>query len=211
MILDLHVHTSRYSSCSRLDPDRLMIRAREEGLDGVCLTEHQVIWPQAEARDLSHRHGLAVFRGIEVTTTAGDVLVFGVDQAPPGVPTPEELKTQVDQARGIAILAHPFRGFLVFGFSELKLSVEDAAGMPVMKYVHGLESANGRVTDPENDLARQVAAHLGLVAPGGSDAHSEDEVGLWRTVLDEPAADETDLVRLLRSGRFRVVRRGDGI
>ena len=209
MIIDLHIHTSRYSSCSRLDPDELMVAAREKGLDGVCLTEHQVVWPREEAEELAARHNLKVFRGVEVTTTAGDVLVFGLEESVQGVPTPEELSALVEAAGGIMILAHPFRGFLVFGFSELSMSVDQAAALPVMSLVQGLEVCNIRVTDQENDFARAVAQRLGLLQTGGSDAHSAEEVGACLTVFDEDLADEAALVEALKAGRFRLERRAD--
>ena len=38
MIIDLHTHTRFGSNCSYLDPGELARRAKETGLDGVCIT-----------------------------------------------------------------------------------------------------------------------------------------------------------------------------
>jgi hypothetical protein len=104
------------------------------------------------------------------------------------------------------IAAHPFRGFLLFGFSELSLSVEEAAARDVFQYVDGLEICNCKVTDGENDLARQVAERLGLPGVGGSDAHAVHEVGRCVTVFEENIEDEKELVAQIRAGRFSVSR-----
>ncbi|MEW6263884.1 MAG: PHP domain-containing protein [Thermodesulfobacteriota bacterium] len=205
MILDLHVHTSRYSPCSRMSPDELLVAAKAKGLDGICLTEHQTVWPRDEARDLARRHGLAVFRGLEATTTAGDILVFGPPPENIGVLTPEELRRLVDDLGGLAVLAHPFRGFLVFGFTGL--SLEAACDLPVMRRVSGLETVNPRVTDAENDLARRVAERLGLLSLAGSDAHSTQEVGAGVTIFDRNLDTEEALAAALKAGRFTIARR----
>ena len=82
MEIDLHIHTTVHSPCSHMSPDEVMIAAKEAGLDGICITEHNRQWKPEDARALSEKHGLAVFRGIEITTTGGDILVFGMEDEP---------------------------------------------------------------------------------------------------------------------------------
>jgi len=207
MDLDLHIHTTRHSRCSRMSPDELMVAAKEAGLDGVCITEHDRIWTAEEAAALADKHGLAVFRGMEVTTTGGDMLVFGLEQEPERVVTPARLKAEVDAAGGVAVAAHPFRGFLVFGFGALQMNLKDAVENPTFSNVHGLEVCNGLVTDDENDFARQVADELGLLKVGGSDAHKAASVGTCVTRFENFIEDERALVAALLSGRYTVERR----
>ena len=38
--VDLHIHTSRYSPCSRIDPGDLVQTATKTGLDTIVITEH---------------------------------------------------------------------------------------------------------------------------------------------------------------------------
>jgi hypothetical protein len=65
------------------------------------------------------------------------------------------------------------------------------------------------VTDPENDMARQVAERLGLLGVAGSDAHRLEEVGRCVTVLGREVRTEQELIGELRAGRFTVeLRRG---
>ncbi len=207
MKIDLHIHTTAYSKCSTMSPDELMMAARAAGLDGVCITEHDRIWTVQEARALAEKHGLPVFRGMEITTTGGDILVFGMEEEPNHMWTPADLKNRVNKAGGVAIAAHPFRGFLLFGFGALNMNVQDAIGNPTFLHVHGLEVCNSLVTSDENDLASQVADELGLLKTGGSDAHSPQAVGTCVTMFEEKINDEQDLVRALLGRRFTVERR----
>lgn len=206
MILDLHIHTKRYSSCSILEPEELIEEAERIGLDGFCLTEHNTLWDPDEVRALGRGHGLTILRGNEITTTQGDILVFGLEEEIKDIITPQELRGMADAAGAVMIAAHPFRGFLMFGFSELNLSVEEASQREVFKYVDGLEICNSKVTDAENNLAHQVAERLSLFGVGGSDAHARQDIGICATEFERTIADEKELVAELKAARFEVVR-----
>src|SRR4051794_19540552 len=107
--IDLHCHSSRFSACSSLDPDTLVRLAAAAGLDAVCLTEHDRLWPPAELDALAERHGIAVLGGAEVTTELGHVLVFGVERLPPAMFLAATLVEAVRAQGGVAVLAHPAR------------------------------------------------------------------------------------------------------
>ncbi len=205
MRIDLHIHTTRYSSCSVLDPDELMFTAKGADLDGICITEHHRIWSPDEAKALSDKHGIAVFRGVEITTTGGDILVFGCEEIPHRMLTPAELKQRVDRVGGTAIAAHPFRGFLLFGFGGLGMPLEDAAKNPTFAAVHGLEICNSMCTGEENGFSRQVADLLGLVKIGGSDAHNGSQVGRCVTVFQDRIENDIQLAQAILGGRHTVI------
>ena len=44
MKFDLHMHTTRHSPDSEMDPFALVCQARKVGLDGVVITEHDWLW-----------------------------------------------------------------------------------------------------------------------------------------------------------------------
>ncbi len=205
MKVDLHVHTSRYSSCSRMTPEEALTAAKNKGLDALCFTEHNVLWPVQEAKRLEDDYGIKIFRGIEITSTGGDVLVFGVEEAIPEMPSPEELKLIVDHANGVCFAAHPFRGFLLFGIGSMDMSIEDAASNPTFAHVHGLEVCNGLVTDEENTIAASVANSLGLLKTAGSDAHTIESIGKYVLEFDAELKSELELVRALKDSSFRIL------
>jgi len=204
MRIDLHIHTRPRSSCSAIDPSALLEEARRAGLDGICLTEHQNRWSPAELEEFMGASGIRVFQGNEITTNQGDILVFGYDRDVKGVVPIQELRKEVEEVGGLMIAAHPFRGFLLFGISQLLLDVGQACKRAVFQHVDGLEIQNCKVTDPENDMARRVSGRLGLLGVAGSDAHRLDEVGRCVTKFEREVRTERELIEEIRAGRFTV-------
>ena len=204
-LVDLHLHTAPASPCAS-DPVAAMIEAaRARGLDAVCLTDHNFLWDEDEVVRLREKYDFPIFRGNEIVSDQGDMLVFGFYEEIRGVIALPELKKRVAAAGGVVIAAHPFRGFLTFGAGDVGLTVAQARQREMFKWVDGIEGLNGRVTEAENRLAREVAASLGLFTTGGSDAHQISEVGLYVTAFPEPVEDESRLVAALRAGSGRPV------
>jgi predicted metal-dependent phosphoesterase TrpH len=208
MRIDLHIHTRPKSSCSSIDPPALLEEARRAGLNGICLTEHQNRWSPEEVDDLARGKGIRVFQGNEITTNQGDILVFGYDQDLKGVVPIQDLRKEVESAGGLMIAAHPFRGFLLFGISQLQLDLAQACQRPVFQLVDGLEVYNSKVTEFENDMAGRVAERLGLLGVAGSDAHRPEDVGKCITILEREVRTERELIGELRARRFTIEFRG---
>jgi predicted metal-dependent phosphoesterase TrpH len=208
MRIDLHTHTSPRSPCSSLDPLELIREATHLGLDGICLTEHQVVWQPDEIAELTQETPVKIFRGNEFTTNQGDILVFGYEEDIKELLTIEELRDRVAAAGGFMIAAHPFRGFKTFGIGQLQLTVEQACSRKMFDYVDALEIRNGKVSDEENEMAARVADRLGLPGTAGSDAHRLDEVGKWVTDFEHAIENEQELIEELRAGRFTVASEG---
>ena len=202
MRIDLHTHTSPRSPCSNIDPLELIREASRLKLDGICLTEHQVLWQPEEIEELARGVQIGIFRGNEFTTNQGDVLVFGYEQDVKDLLTIQDLRDQVAAAGGFMIAAHPFRGFKTFGIGPLQMNVEQACEWKVFDFVDAIEVRNGKVSDEENDMAAKVAARLGLPGTAGSDAHEVNEVGKWTTDFEREIENEQQLVEELRAGRF---------
>ncbi len=155
--------------------------------------------------ELQRTHeNVRILRGMEVTTNQGDVLVFGLSRDIKNIVPIEELRREVLAAGGFMVAAHPFRGFLLFGITQLQVSPEQACRRPLFQNVDGVEIGNCKVTQPENEMARQVALRLGLAKVAGSDAHSLEELGRWVTVFQREIRNELELVEELRQGRFSV-------
>jgi len=208
MRIDLHIHTSPRSACSHLALSDLITTVKRQKLDGICLTEHQVLWPADEAAKLAGEGGFKVFRGNEFTTNQGDILVFGFDKDIKELLTIQDLHAEVKTTGGFMIAAHPFRGFKTFGIGQLQMTVEQACQRKMFEFVDAIEIGNGKLSDDENDMARKVAEKLGLPGTGGSDAHRVDEVGRWITVFENDIQTEQELLAELRAGRFAAVKEG---
>ena len=203
MRIDLHIHTSPLSACSYIDPHELVKEARRLNLDGICLTEHQVLWDPAAVDKLAREAGIKIFRGNEFTTNQGDVLVFGFYEDIKELVMIQELREKVLKDGGFMIAAHPFRGFKTFGIGQLQMTVEQAAKRKMFEFVDAVEIGNGKLSQDENDMARKVAEKLGLPGTGGSDAHRVDEVATWVTVFEKGIENEQELLEELHGSRFR--------
>jgi len=205
MRIDLHIHTAPLSACSYIDPQELIQEARRLNLDGICLTEHQVVWDPDEVSQMAEAAGIRIFRGNEFTTNQGDILVFGYDEDIKELLIIQDLRDKVTAAGGYMIAAHPFRGFKTFGIGQLQMTVEQACKRKVFEFVDAVETGNGKLSPDENEMARNVAEKLGLPGTGGSDAHRIDEIATWLTDFDKDIEDENDLLQELHAGRFRAV------
>ena len=211
-VFDLHVHTTRGSSDSGLTPERLIERAVEIGLDGVCLTEHGGGWNGPEIERAFSGSGLVVIGAIEAATDAGHVLVYGMRSYVEGMHTVAGLRRAADRAGAVLVSAHPFRNLLNSNPNGVNLLYPDtqhrpktpreAATHPLFSIIDEVEVANGGTTDGENAFAIDVARELGLKGTGGSDAHSPHGLGRCVTVFDGEVRSEADLIDALRAGAF---------
>jgi predicted metal-dependent phosphoesterase TrpH len=202
--IDLHIHTFPRSQCSSIDPLDLVREADRLQLDGICLTEHQVLWQPNEVAELARGTQVEMLRGNEFTTNQGDILVFGYQEDVKDLLMIEDLRDRVTAAGGFMIAAHPFRGFKTFGIGQLQMTVEQGCNRKVFDFVDAIEIRNGKVSDEENDMAARVAARVGLPGTAGSDAHRLDEIGKWVTDFERKIGNEQELVEELRAGRFAV-------
>lgn len=105
MGLDLHTHST--ASDGRLSPAELVKQARQLGLDGIALTDHDTIGGLKEALQTGDAVGLAVVPGIELTTDFRDeevhILGYGIDyQHPPLLKKLERIvASRIERAEGI--------------------------------------------------------------------------------------------------------------
>lgn len=209
---DLHIHTVKGSSDSSLTVAQLIEEARAIGLDGVGLTEHGGGWDGHEFDRVFEDAGFSVFRGLEVETDMGHVLVYGLHSYVNGIHKANELRRVVDRVGGVMISAHPFRNIFNRPPYNLNLLFKDSGGYPatpqealvhpLFELVDGLEVANGSNTDQEDVFAHEVANRLGLGGTGGSDAHSVHGLGRCVTVFDASIRSEADLIEALKAGAF---------
>ena len=200
MIIDLHTHTRFGSNCSYLDPEELVRGAKRLGLDGICITEHNLCWEKAAIQRLSQDNGILVLGGVEVSTDLGEVLVFGVYQPLWRVGSARELRELVDQAGGVMIASHPFRVDVLFNRAP---DVEEVCRREIFELVDAVEVFNGRAIGPEIDFGCQVLGKLKLRGVGGSDAHAQHAIGRCVTIFQSRISNEQELVDELKAGRFK--------
>jgi predicted metal-dependent phosphoesterase TrpH len=170
MKFDLHIHTTRYSPDSRIDPETLVRTAREIGLDGIVITEHDRIWPERELQSLrTIEPDLFVFAGVEVSADQGHFLVYGVGDdfnAAWGIDVVALCKLVHDQG-GVVVAAHPFRWDQPFD----EILERDKPELD------GLELMSRNMDAGCRERALEVQERMGLAGLGSSDAHHESALG----------------------------------
>jgi predicted metal-dependent phosphoesterase TrpH len=194
LLIDLHCHTRVYSACSALTPEALVRAAQAKGLHGVCITEHDAVWPLDDVERLTREMNFLVLRGMEVTTEVGHVLVFGLDEHHPSMATVDVLRARVREEGGLMYLAHPGRRYGT-------LPPRDLAA-----YFDSVEAWNGTEGTLENEHASQLARGMRLHGIGGSDAHSVREVGVCATEFTSAIDGERSFLQALRANDYRATR-----
>jgi hypothetical protein len=194
VLIDLHCHTKVRSACSALTPEALVRAALVRGVQGVCITEHDALWPLDEVRRVAEDMRFVVLRGMEVTTEVGHVLVFGVPYHDPAMATLSELHRAVRAEGGLMYLAHPSRRYGTLPPADLS-AVFDS-----------VEVHNGTEGLLQNDNAARLARGLPLPGVGGSDAHSVREVGVCATEFGDGVRDEAAFLAALKAGAYRARR-----
>ena len=209
MIIDLHVHTSPKSYCSALDLHALVKKAKKIGLDGVCLTEHDMVWDKKSIDTLREEYDFVFLRGMEVSTNLGHILVYGLEDYVDGIWRASNLRQVTDQAGGVMIAAHPFRDSYIPWRTNpeyLKtMNLEAVTQKPIFSLVHSMEVLNGERPDPENNLSCLIAEKLHMKGTGGSDSHSEHALGRCVTKFENDIETDEDLIRELKLGRFEAL------
>lgn len=198
MIVDLHVHTNRSSRCSSLSPQELIDRAKELGLDAVAVTEHSVMRGAQIAHEMGLEQGLTVFRGIEVYTSMGDVLVFGLDSDTHYDADFSELMEEARRKEAFTIAAHPTRGY--WGHHR---KYKGAYAKELLGAVDAVETHNGQCSRRANIEAEAMRQELSVHGTGGSDAHSADHLGRCVTVFENAFSTDRELIEELKAGGYR--------
>ncbi len=194
---DHHLHTTRYSPDSILEPDELVERALHAGLDGVVITEHDRQWEPDELADLNRlAGGLVVLSGVEVSTREGHFLVYGLPDTrdcPPGVAL-KELIPLVRRHKAAIVAAHPYRWDQDF----------DAIVRDHGPAFDALELVSNNVSPETRRMtAGMLETHPRMGATGSSDGHDGGVVGCYFSEFPGRIGSMAEFVAALhaRSGR----------
>ena len=195
--VDCHLHTVA-SGDAVLTLEQLAERARQTGLDVVCITDHNVTSAAVAAagRDL----GVRVIVGEEIRTPDGDVIgLFLTERIPYVLPLPEVIG-RIRTQGGLVYAPHPF--------DQVRSSLGRVLpGLCEEGAVDIIEVFNAKIADQAlNDRAAELAGAFTLPGGVGSDAHDAPGVGaayLEMPDFDGPASFLAALAHARMSGEFR--------
>lgn len=208
MLIDLHAHTWPRSHDSVLNPDDLIVRAKQAGLDAIVFTEHDTVWDHKSIEELRAKHNFLVLAGVEISTDDGHILAFGIDKYVFGMHRSRELASYTERAAGALVAAHPYRRQMPW-FSrsdeEYQGALEKASRNPAYQYVQALEELNGRGSDKENEFSRKLCEMMALPGTAGTDSHAVSDVGKCATYFEREVHDERELIVELKARRCYAV------
>jgi len=194
--IDLHIHTS-LGGDSLIEPQGLVDRAREVGLDAVCITEHHSYDLSEPFDEIARIANFPILRAMEYRADNGHLLIYGVRVTRGNLPSGLPIQKAVDWAQkngGVAIPAHPFQHSLAgqyLGDDLLKIGG-----------LFAVEVLNGSVSPEGNRRAEKAAKKLGINGIGGSDAHGLQVLGKAYTCFPTPVASMQELTAALKAGIY---------
>ena len=215
---EIHAHTKNTSWCGQLDAEELVKKYKEAGYSGIVITDHyspmtfhiSEFFNKKKAIDhflegyrkakQFETEEFSVLLGVELRfyATVNDYLIYGVNEEmlyklPFLLSLYIKRASKLFRERGCIFLqAHPFRKYI-------------RRANP--KHLDGVEVFNEKSTKEENDNSLKWAEENNIkIHTSGSDCHRETGVGLGGITTEEPIKTNEDLLRILKSGNYKLIR-----
>ncbi len=200
MFIDLHIHEKNFSLDSHLELEEIIEIAKQRGLQGICITDHESMGLREHAAEVSKKTGFPVFVGIEFYSLQGDILAFGIDHYPDERISAQEFIDLVHAQGGVTISAHPFR--------HNRRGLEENIG--ILEGLDGIEILNGSTLPDATMKAVQFGKKYDLAVTGGSDCHYPEKVGVYATYFPTDIHTVEELCTAIRNHECRPAFNQDG-
>ena len=192
--LDLHVHTNR-SPDGSTPPEDLPAVAKQRGLDGYAITDHNILSSDSN-------NELLILPGVEISTSDGHVIGLGISEIIPRGLSADETIRRIRDSRGVSIVAHPYD--LLRSAVKPHLLHERPDMIEVINSASFLHSYSWT-------RARRFAEQGKYPMTGGSDSHIPDTLGRAYTEIESESRDVSSVIASLRAGRVSPFGRAVGM
>lgn len=186
--LDLHVHTNR-SPDGSTRPEDLPGVAKERGLDGFAITDHNIL-----SSDTSNE--LLILPGVEISTCDGHVIGLGISQMIPRGLSADETIRKIRDYGGVSIVAHPYD--LLRSAVKPHLLTERPDAVEVINSASFLHSYSW-------SRARKFAEKGHYSMTGGSDSHIPDTLGRAYTEIESDSKAIGSVLTSLKIGKVNPI------
>jgi predicted metal-dependent phosphoesterase TrpH len=166
--------------------------AKDMGLHGICITDHESNEAVEFAKELERKYGLLIIVGTEILTYEGDIICFGINKVPVEKMHAQQLINFVNEEGGVTISAHPFRN----NGRGLGNHINNLKGLTA------IESFNGNTSYENNLKASMLASKLNIACIGASDAHKLENIGIYATEFLDHIKNEKDLISAMKCRRM---------
>lgn len=184
MRVDFHVHT-RYSIDSLITPKTLIKVARQRGLHGIAVTDHNTIRGGRETQKINSTQDLLVIVGSEIKTTTCEIIGLFLQETIDSY-DPFVVLDAIHAQDAISVLPHPHRSFRSTAFPQELLHRIDV-----------IEGYNSRTISRKNLQAVDLASSLSKPITAGSDAHFYQELGRATTIFPRMLLTEDNIRKTL--------------
>lgn len=220
---ELHCHNCLVSACGRITPEETVAKYLEAGYTTLVVTDHisrdtfqsgnylgapdwdakvDFFLRSYEALKAAAKGKLNILLGAEVRVDshqAQDYLIYGVTEEFLRSHSClhsyhlQDLSRTVREAGLLFVQAHPFRNFML---------------VTPPKYLDGMEIYNGSTGHSpfRCEIAKLWAEHYDLIPTSGSDLHHPDKPISGGIETDEPITTNEQLLEVLRSRNYRILR-----
>ncbi|WP_459939399.1 PHP domain-containing protein [Desulfonatronum parangueonense] len=211
MRIDCHFHSSQYSCCSHVSPQRACEIALSRGLNALLFTEHGIYWSQEKLDELQAQYpDLKLFSGIEIALNEGyHIVAFGIrflDRQIHLMPLNQLISMVAKDRENIFFfVAHAFR-YQPYPLPELPQILKwcDGLEMNSINILRGHHVRQQKSLAPSNHaLYQKHLREFKLTPLYNSDGHDEDIIGLIANEFPDPDPpnDEVELARLFKTQR----------
>ena len=191
MNLDPHIH-SYYSGDSVSKPKEIINKAISIGLDIIAISDHNTTKGSKIAIDEAKDKNIIIVPSIEISSSKGHIIGFGVGEDIPKDLSPEETIEKIQDFGGIPIIPHPFSFYRHGLFSKVK---------PNELKIEAVEVKNARyILGVSNLLSKNLARKKNLAMIGASDSHFIGSIGDSYTVIKDIDYDSSidDIIEAIR-------------
>jgi predicted metal-dependent phosphoesterase TrpH len=196
MKIDIHNH-SYYSYDGFSSPERLVRAAKQKGIDGIALTDHESVEGWKEAREAAKKYGILFIPGEEVKTIKdgkiiGDIIGLFLKKEIKNREPKKVIKEIRDQG-GLVIIPHPFHLLSPFKGENVNKKLSFRLFLPFTgsmtefkRLIDAVEVLNSRIpTEAPDRKARAFAKQNRIAMVGASDAHYWKDIGDAYTLAED--------------------------
>lgn len=172
-------------------PEHILQVAKLRGLDAISITDHNTLIGNIEAQRLSNGHNVKIISGMEISTSEGELLAYGIKEKIPFRIDPFEAVRRVHEQGGIVAIPHPFlkphpkKDFATLQ-ENLILELKPDA-IDVFSPIFGMQKY-------WSEFARQN----GIAELGTSDAHMDALIGTVWTEFPDECKTQEDFIEAIK-------------
>lgn len=188
---DFHIHT-HYSIDSAIQPRSVIKVAKEKGLSGIAITDHNTIKGGLEVAKQNDLDDFFVVVGAEIRTKLCEITGLFLNEEV-SADDPFSVIDEIEDQGGLTVLPHPFRSPLI-----PRLIVQKKIPISLIRRVDAIEVLNSRTSSVCNERAFLLATKMNKPMVAGSDAHFYPEIGNVRVAISPFDSMEGLKMRILK-------------